>query len=922
MALLGELLVRLRADITGFQSNLQRAASTVQQTGQQMQSAGLAMSAAISLPLAGVGLAAIRAAGQMEATQIAFTTMAKSADVARQHIDDLKKFTLQTPFQFEEVTRASRLMQAYGMSINDVIPKLRIFGNTVSALGGGSELLERVVRSMGEIGTRGKITGEQLRELSRAGIPALEAVAKKMGVTVADAQKAITAGAVDAKTASEALLGYMETRFSGGMEAMSKGILGSWSNIKDKITFTLAEIGDALLPAARSFITNFADPALSAVKAVAEGFSILPTPIQGVVLAIGGIVTVAPLLVVALGAVVSNAATLYAVGIKLTGALAPMATQFVASSAALRTLVGVLGLGQGAVLALSGTLITLAAVGIPAAIYALYSMGRAIYDIKRAGDDLAKTNKTADDSLARLATSLVAQSNRAGLNLFAQDVEKLRQAWAKGEIDAQQYLKGLQGIAIALGDLQRQTKGTAADQLQLGDAIKGLGLKSSAELKKAYDQAKSYYDLIKISAESSGVKQAALQKLNQAYEELYGTVTKFQKVEPIRFSELTDLTSIKIISVAAAAAADYREKIEELARAEYAMMQNGGLIISGPPPEVHKGFKQLVEETDDIRYALGMMDPAASAAAAAIAKVSAEQIKLDSFFAKDRSEAVMRWFKEFQWPAFEKGVKDAKREMTELEREVRRAFDGMTRHLARNIVEWKGWGQSALQVAKDLASGMLEIFLQRLFKPLQEALVNILIGGKGGGGILGGLASGIGGIFGGLFGGGGSAAVTASTSGGAALDSIFGTLGSGGSAAGSAVGAGFSSVTGMVTGIASAVSSVIGNFQMAGMNKSLDILVKHTLETVNWLRDIKTEWDPAVKPLQDLFGTSERPGYLWTVQATYMQKIAAAVEQMASGGGQGGGIAFNNCSFGVDKSTIDLIMNQVINKLRAAGAIA
>jgi hypothetical protein len=39
------------------------------------------------------------------------------------------------------------------------------------------------------------------------------------------------------------------------------------------------------------------------------------------------------------------------------------------------------------------------------------------------------------------------------------------------------------------------------------------------------------------------------------------------------------------------------------------------------------------------------------------------------------------------------------------------------------------------------------------------------------------------------------------------------------------------------------VSSIIGNFQMFGMNKSLDIIVKHTLQTANDLANLRAdEW--------------------------------------------------------------------------------
>ena len=46
---------------------------------------------------------------------------------------------------------------------------------------------------------------------------------------------------------------------------------------------------------------------------------------------------------------------------------------------------------------------------------------------------------------------------------------------------------------------------------------------------------------------------------------------------------------------------------------------------------------------------------------------------------------------------------------------------------------------------------------------------------------------------------------------------------------------------GIVTGAVSAVTGVIGAFQMRGMNKSLDLIVLHTLQTANDLSNLRAD---------------------------------------------------------------------------------
>lgn len=61
----------------------------------------------------------------------------------------------------------------------------------------------------------------------------------------------------------------------------------------------------------------------------------------------------------------------------------------------------------------------------------------------------------------------------------------------------------------------------------------------------------------------------------------------------------------------------------------------------------------------------------------------------------------------------------------EVDREVRRAFDNMARGIAKNIVEWKGWGETLKSVVKNLAEGLLEIFIRQLFKPLEDMIAGL-----------------------------------------------------------------------------------------------------------------------------------------------------------------------------------------------------
>jgi len=168
-----------------------------------------------------------------EQAQIAFTTMLGSGAQAKAFLDDLQKFAAKTPFEFPELVSASQRMLAMGFAAEDVLPTLTAIGDAVAGLGGSSEMVGRVTTALGQMQAKGKASGEEMMQLTEAGIPAWKFLADAIGTNVAGAMKAVTAGTVSADVAIGALVAGMNAKFGGLMEAQSKTFGGMLSTIKD-----------------------------------------------------------------------------------------------------------------------------------------------------------------------------------------------------------------------------------------------------------------------------------------------------------------------------------------------------------------------------------------------------------------------------------------------------------------------------------------------------------------------------------------------------------------------------------------------------------------------------------------------------------------------------------------------------------------
>lgn len=167
-----------------------------------------------------------------------------------------------------------------------------------------------------------------------------------------------------------------------------------------------------------------------------------------------------------------------------------------------------------------------------------------------------------------------------------------------------------------------------------------------------------------------------------------------------------------------------------------------------------------------------------------------------------------------QYEAMKRAAQSSARAQSAAMRQVSTVLTDLSRGIARSIIEWKGWGEMLKGVAKSAGEAIIRELVEKALAKLAGKLMDV------------------GGIMGKVFGSGGTGAVMSAVGGGgaSAAGGIAGAVGSAGGGAGQAAGAaastGLSAAVGMVTGIASAVSGIIGNFQMMGMNKTLDLIEK------------------------------------------------------------------------------------------------
>lgn len=760
---LASLIVRIGADLGDYDRKLAQAERRIQAFASNLQSAGTALSASITLPLVGLGAAALKVSGELEQNAIAFETMLGSATKAQEHLQKLKDFAAKTPFEFNDVVMASKRLQALGFSAQSVIPTLRSVGNAASALGMGAEGIQRITTALGQMQAKGKVQAEEMRQLAEAGIPAWQILAKTLNTDVAGAMKLVEKRAVDAGTAVPAILAGMDERFGGLMEKQSKTLLGMWSNFKDQVYFTLQDIGSAIQPAAKQFLTEYAMPMINGAQEAAKAFRELGPESQKTLLTIAAGAAALPLAILAFGTLAEKGLALAQVLTKLKPIVAAAAGAFGPISMA----IAFLG----------------------------YKFG----DVQKAWQGLKKEWEQDPVLNALRGRAVYLETTLKGIN---------QQLMASAQADLAPLVGQMYNLDGSVKKTAESTSGLTVKTAELTEAQK-------RKAKAAYESAVAL--LAKVDAAHASTRAEQHLKLSIG-----------STIEAIR-SQTQSLYDKQFAGVAAA---------QDIAKAQERMKT----VIAGATAEIKKqmdGFKALDDAVEAFRR---------------------DQLKgiEDAMGGRNMDPALDKTAKKNE---------DTARKVESVWDRAGRQISTIVTDLSRNITDLIFKGGKL----KDVLAGTFEEIGKSLVRSAIEAQIKRVTGAvldlikKSG--VLGK-------VLGSVFGGGASAATggIVQATGGAA--GAAGSIGGGVASAGSAAASGVMGIVGAVGSIGTMVSSIIGNFQMAGMNKTLDLIEKEVrysqIHLLNLLTKANEFWP---------YGKSNNEA-IWTMRDTLLDPVTATMERI------------------------------------------
>lgn len=254
MATLGDLVVRIGADTRNLNQQLGRVQRNMRSMTSSFTSLGASMTKSITLPLLGIGAAAVKSAADMEQLETSFVSLTGGAQQAAAMMQQLNEFTAKTPFQIDAVAKSARQLIASGTSIDKVNDQLQFLGD-IAATSGAS--IDEIAAIFAKVNAKGKVELENLNQLAERGIPIFKALAEATGLPA----DALGAGAVSVDQFNQVLRSFSEEGgfAAGAMLRLSNTASGKFSTALDNLKLAGAELGQTLLPAVSKILDVVTD---------------------------------------------------------------------------------------------------------------------------------------------------------------------------------------------------------------------------------------------------------------------------------------------------------------------------------------------------------------------------------------------------------------------------------------------------------------------------------------------------------------------------------------------------------------------------------------------------------------------------------------------------------------------------------------
>lgn len=213
-----------------------------------------------TLALTAIGAAAVVVGFKFDAmrerTVTALSYLLKSTAGARAEFRELLHIARDTSFSPTQVIQAGQQLIAFGFNAETANRALRDMGDAISALNLPQDTVDRIILALGQIRVKGRVTGEELRQLANANIPAYDYLARAFGRTRVQLGRIADAN-IPAAQGIKAILRGLENQYGGAAKSIRHTTSFQFEQLKGDLQVILGAITNSAFKKLGSTLESF-----------------------------------------------------------------------------------------------------------------------------------------------------------------------------------------------------------------------------------------------------------------------------------------------------------------------------------------------------------------------------------------------------------------------------------------------------------------------------------------------------------------------------------------------------------------------------------------------------------------------------------------------------------------------------------------
>jgi tape measure domain-containing protein len=194
--------------------------------------------------------------------------MAQALEMAGGQAQELlqwtQKLAIESPFTSSGVAKAYQMSMAYGFTTKEAQRLTKALIDFSAGSGKSEDTMSRVALALGQIQAKGKLAGQEVLQLTEAGLNVNQILANAFGKSTQEIVALREEGLIPAGMAIEAIIRQMESDFGGAAKRQSQTFTGLLSSLEDIREVNLRDFFgpslEAVQPLLNDFVTALQDP--------------------------------------------------------------------------------------------------------------------------------------------------------------------------------------------------------------------------------------------------------------------------------------------------------------------------------------------------------------------------------------------------------------------------------------------------------------------------------------------------------------------------------------------------------------------------------------------------------------------------------------------------------------------------------------